>query len=62
MSLMQFLIILLLVVLYFFPTIKAYYSPNERVRKRVGDYFIFNMMIGWTIVGWILLVIQQAED
>jgi hypothetical protein len=62
MDIWQLLEVILFALIYFFPTIKAAYHKNPKVRARVGDFFIMNMLIGWTVVGWIVLLLQQNDE
>ena len=40
-----------LIFFYFFPTLTAFATRNARVL----DYFVFNILIGWTLFGWFVL-------
>ena len=43
-------------VLYFAPTLVAWYRTRrgKAVVGSVGQIFFFNLILGWTVVGWIL--------
>jgi hypothetical protein len=49
------LFLLLLVLLYFLPTLLAW----RRGVRAINTLFVFNLLIGWSGIGW-LLVLWQA--
>ena len=53
-----FVIGLPLLVLDFLPTIIA----SVRRTKNFGWIFVFNFLLGWTIVGWIVALIWALRD
>jgi hypothetical protein len=42
-------ILLILVVLYFLPSIVA----GSREHASVGGIFVVNLLLGWTLLGWV---------
>lgn len=44
--------IFLLLILYFLPTIVAYYKGYDRV----ADVAVTNLFLGWTVYPWMMLV------
>ncbi|HXD94679.1 MAG TPA: superinfection immunity protein, partial [Bacteroidia bacterium] len=47
--------LLVSLVIYFLPTILARKKPN------VLKYFFLNLLLGWTILGWIILFIRALK-
>ena len=47
---------MILIALYFIPTIFAYKSP------RVAAIFIANLVFGWTIIGWFIVLIWALAE
>ena len=48
----------LLIILYFLPTLTAFAKFN----KRTFEFFIFNVLVGWTLVAWFILVTEAFNE
>ncbi len=48
-----FLFLILLLFLYFLPTIIA----NEKKKKNTGAIFALNLLLGWTLIGWVITLV-----
>ena len=44
--------------LYFLPTIVA----RNKQRMDTGSIFVLNLLLGWTIVGWIIAFVWAAKE
>ncbi len=44
---------LLIIALYFAPTITAY----DKKKKNTGAIFALNFFLGWTLVGWVVALV-----
>ncbi len=53
---MDVIIILVLVVIYFLPAINGY----SRQHKSAGGIFLLNILLGWTLLGWIVAAVWSA--
>jgi hypothetical protein len=51
-------ILLILGVLYFIPSIQAY----SRKHNNSGAVLATNLLLGWTILGWIIAMIWASTD
>ncbi|MBK7037388.1 MAG: superinfection immunity protein [Bacteroidetes bacterium] len=52
---MEFLLIIIVVAFYFLPSIMAY-------RKSFfGQVFLLNLLLGWTVLGWIIAIIWAVK-
>lgn len=54
----QILLIIIILSLYFAPTIYAYYWKSDRI----VIHFIANTVSGWSIVGWVIMWIVVLMD
>lgn len=45
------------IVLYFLPTFVAMLTKN----KNVPSIFILNLLLGWTLIGWIIALIWSVK-
>lgn len=50
--------ILILVVLYFIPTLVAW-RRNNRNRTAIG---VLNLLTGWTFVGWVVALVWAVKN
>jgi len=50
--------ILILLVLYFIPTIVAY----SKARHNKGAVFIINLFLGWTFIGWVVALAWAVSN
>ena len=50
------LIMLVLVLFYFLPTLAAW----NRHAGRAGSVFVLNLFLGWTFIGWIVALAIAA--
>ncbi len=50
-------VLLIFVALYFLPTIIAFTEGHEHK----GAIFFYNIFLGWTVVGWIVLAIWAIQ-
>jgi hypothetical protein len=48
---MGIFVIILCVILYFIPTAVGWSKKNR------GAIFVFNLFLGWTILGWIIALV-----
>lgn len=48
---MDLLLILVVVVLYFLPTIVGWNKRNA------GAIFVLNLLLGWTFIGWVVALV-----
>jgi hypothetical protein len=51
------LIVIVLVALYWAPTIVA----AARHVRNVGQVAILNLFLGWTLVGWVIALVMAAK-
>jgi len=54
---MDIILIILLIALYFLPTIIAYRRDNNFI-----SIFLLNLFLGWTILGWLIALIWSTKD
>ena len=47
---MYIILPIIILVLYFLPTISAY----ERKKKNTSSIFVINFFFGWTLIGWVI--------
>lgn len=56
---MGFIFIILLIALYFLPTIIAY---NRKYQNRMS-VFVIDLFLGWTLIGWVIaLALSLASN
>ncbi|WP_128699313.1 superinfection immunity protein [Candidatus Velamenicoccus archaeovorus] len=48
-SLLELALIVLMIVFYFLPTLVAYF----RQHKNILAIFVLNLLLGWTVLGWV---------
>lgn len=53
---MQTIIIILLIALYFLPSILGFKLRNA------GSIIILNLLLGWTVIGWIVALIWSVSN
>lgn len=51
-------LILILLKIYFLPAIIALKSEHEKVERIAA----INMIVGWTIIGWLLLCVYAIDQ
>ena len=53
-----FLLLLILIGLYFLPTIVAFYRkvPNS------GSVFVINLFLGWTFIAWVVALAMAVRS
>lgn len=44
------MIVFLLIILYFIPTLNAYSNK----KKNAGSVLVINFFLGWTLIGWVV--------
>ncbi|HEY5805042.1 MAG TPA: superinfection immunity protein [Lysobacter sp.] len=47
------LFLIVMVVAYFFPVVVA----ERRGRDGIGMLFLLNLLLGWTVIGWVILLV-----
>jgi hypothetical protein len=53
---MDIIVTLVLAIIYFLPAINGY----SRKHKSAGGIFLFNLLLGWTLLGWIVAAAWSA--
>ncbi|MBU2555542.1 MAG: superinfection immunity protein [Bacteroidetes bacterium] len=53
---MEFALLILLLVIYFLPSIIAYDHRN------FASIFILNLLLGWSIIGWIVAIVWAFSN
>ena len=53
---MEIIGLLLILALYFLPSIIGYSHRN------FGSIFLLNLLLGWTAIGWIIAIIWSVSD
>jgi hypothetical protein len=53
---MEFIGVILILVLYFLPSIIGYSHRN------FGSIFLLNLLLGWTAIGWIVAIIWAVSS
>ncbi|MFV8333671.1 superinfection immunity protein [Flavobacterium sp. XS1P32] len=53
---MEFIGIILILALYFLPSIIGYSHRN------FGSIFLLNLLLGWTVIGWIVAIIWAVSN
>lgn len=53
-GLVIFVFCIILIVIDFIPTYVYYQKTNK---QRWGWFFLFNLIFGWTAIGWVVLLI-----
>ncbi len=48
-SLLELALIVLMIIFYFLPTLVAYF----RQHKNIPAIFVLNLLLGWTVLGWV---------
>jgi hypothetical protein len=52
------LFIFFLILLYFLPSIVAY----KRKRKNAQAILLLNLLLGWTVIGWIVSIVWAVSE
>lgn len=53
---MEFAVIVIMLGIYFWPTFLA----QKREHQQLGEVFFLNLLVGWTIIGWVLAFLWAA--
>lgn len=53
---MEAAVLVLLVILYFIPTIGA----AVQGKRNMGAIFVLNLFLGWTFIGWVVALVWAA--
>lgn len=48
-SLLELALIVFMIIFYFLPTLVAYF----RQHKNIPAIFVLNLLLGWTVLGWV---------
>jgi len=51
--------IVLILFVYFLPT---YFASVTKKGKAIRKFFLLNLLLGWTAIGWLLLIWWGSED
>lgn len=54
----SFLILLILILIYFFPFIIA----RDRKHPNQASIFVVNIFFGWTLLGWVLALVWAVSS
>ncbi|MDD5537466.1 MAG: superinfection immunity protein [Candidatus Omnitrophica bacterium] len=55
-SFLELAFIILIVVLYFLPSLIAYL----RRHKNIQAIFVLNLLLGWTVLGWVVSLVWSV--
>ena len=55
---MEILVLVLIVFMYFLPTVVA----NSREHKNKPAICVLNIFLGWTMIGWVIALIWAFTD
>jgi len=58
LSLVELLVITLIFALYFLPTLVAFL----RQRKNKLAIFLLNLLLGWTVLGWVVSLVWSVME
>lgn len=53
---MEFIVVILILAIYFLPSIVGYSHSN------FGSIFLLNLLLGWTAIGWIVAIIWAVSN
>ncbi len=48
-SLLEMMLIIVIIVLYFLPSLVAYF----RQHRNIPAIFVLNLLLGWSVLGWV---------
>ncbi len=51
---MEFILIIIFLAIYFLPTIVGYHKKNATA------IFLLNLLLGWTLVGWVVALVWAS--